>query len=156
MDKGMSETRELRQRALKYERLPSKDLEEELIMMTEAINCLERAWGEISACPQTEETLILKRGIAYDFKRIHRERAYCMRKKFRDGGKNYFEDYAVFIESVYYSQKPLSHFCLRKGELKKWNSLPFDQSGLIELTTRQELKLRWKVLQQRLSIWARG
>ena len=152
MDENLSEARELYQRALEYDRWPSADLEEKLVMMTVAIDCLGRAWKKISVCPPINEVLFLKKDIEYESRRVHRERAYCLREKLRGDTANYFEDYAYFIESIYSSKKPLSHFCLAKGELKKWNALPFDFSGAVSLTAHQQFKLRWKVLRELLVI----
>jgi len=155
MAKNMAEARELYQRALKYDRWPSKDLEEKLALMIVAIDCLERAWTTATLSFPGVDVLSLINDIEYALKRVHREHAYRLREKLRGGRENYFEDYAVMIYSILHSQKPLSHFCLAKNELKKWSALPFDSSGAVSLTTRQKFKLRWKVFKMRLVIHLR-
>lgn len=149
MAENLSEAKELHQRALEYDRWPSENLEEKLAMMTVAINCLERAWKKAAAFPPIDQVLFLKKDIEYALKRIHRQRAYHLRDKLRDKNAiSYFEDYAAMLDSICASQKPLSHFCLVKNELKKWNALPFDFSGAVSLTASQQFKLRWKVFRK--------
>ena len=156
MDEDLSGARELYQRALAYDRWPPKDLEDKLTLMTVTIDCLERAWKKATLSFPAVDVLSFIKDIEYALERIHRERAYYIREWLRIPGKKYWNDFETLIDSVYMSGEPMGHFCFKKEELKKWNSLPFDPSGMGLLSNKQKLRRRWKVFKKRFAIRQRG